>query len=557
MSERRSLTRSSRVRISLRSGNSGLRPDPTVLIDSPQFTPISGTLQRKPLIKSSLSSPSVMFKYLILTSCLAALYPLYTLAYTNPRSYELIVHRFANTGVCSVIHVGETQHHRRLGSNSNSFVTEVSVVGTHDGNGTMESIRIFAHSEDVLWGRIGPICESYDKLDFSAFVRRTAPSAFRSNDFQTILSTLPVLGQPGDVFELPLDVQRISDGYLASEKDKFIADVRRLVVEISVNQTFQTVAPLLNFWAAFTPSNEVTFASLPFFHSTFVVDLTALRRAASASAGYRKSEGPSSHDADSIPVLNMNISTPFGLYRDGTELRALYYSKPDIARAACNSLGDRCNYPILIGNDPLYGGLGGEFTTITSSIVNAALILRHELGHSVIGVGEEYDGGFAYFGVDAGFNASEPMPWAHWLSPANSSSDGLPRVERVVMPLQDYAWALLNTTTPWSASFNSSGTYTRYLVRFSLSGLPEKGDLSVLLDGDDLGWTPKEGLGVDRYFYDIYRDDALSEGGHIVEFVLKNGEREGIAQMCSVEILEYGNEEEFKAAPRFYGVFPT
>ncbi|THH17272.1 hypothetical protein EW146_g3507 [Bondarzewia mesenterica] len=432
----------------------------------------------------------------------------------------------------------------------------------------MESIRIFAHSEDVLWGRIGPTCEGYDKLDFSAFVRPTAPSAFRSDDSQTILSTLPVLGQPGDVFELPLDVQRISgsgsspnrvdltffsDGYLASEKDKFIADVKRLVVEISVNQTFQAVAPLLNFWAAFTPSNEVTSASLPFFHSTFVVDLTALRRAASASAGYRKSEGPSSHDADSIPVLNMNISTPFGLYRDGTELRALYYSKPDVARAACNSLGDRCNYPILIGNDPLYGGLGGEFTTITSSIVNAALILRHELGHSVIGVGEEYDGGFAYFGVDAGFNASEPMPWAHWLSPTNSSSGGLPRVERVVMPLQDYAWALLNTTTPWSASFNSSGTYSRYLVRFSLSGLLEKGDLSVLLDGDDLGWTPKEGLGVDRYFYDIYRDDALSEGEHVVEFVLKNGEREGIAQMCSVEFWSMAMRRSSKPRPDSMG----
>ena len=43
---------------------------------------------------------------------------------------------------------------------------------------------------------------------------------------------------------------------LASEQDKFIKDVTRLVSEISNNQTFHTVAPLLNFWAAFTPSNE-------------------------------------------------------------------------------------------------------------------------------------------------------------------------------------------------------------------------------------------------------------------------------------------------------------
>ena len=35
-------------------------------------------------------------------------------------------------------------------------------------------------------------------------------------------------------------------------------DVKDLVQEISGNQTFHTVAPLLNFWAVFTPSNEVS-----------------------------------------------------------------------------------------------------------------------------------------------------------------------------------------------------------------------------------------------------------------------------------------------------------
>lgn len=42
-----------------------------------------------------------------------------------------------------------------------------------------------------------------------------------------------------------------------SEYDKFISDVTRLVEEISANQTFHSVAPLLNFWGAFTPSEEV------------------------------------------------------------------------------------------------------------------------------------------------------------------------------------------------------------------------------------------------------------------------------------------------------------
>jgi hypothetical protein len=50
------------------------------------------------------------------------------------------------------------------------------------------------------------------------------------------------------------------------------------------------------------------------------------------------------------PLLTHNyFSTAFGLYRDGTELRGVYYSKPDTARAACLSLGDQCDYPILMG----------------------------------------------------------------------------------------------------------------------------------------------------------------------------------------------------------------
>lgn len=61
-------------------------------------------------------------------------------------------------------------------------------------------------------------------------------------------------------------------------------------------------------------------------------------------------------------------STVYGLYRDGTELRGVYYDKPDVAHAACDST-DACDYPILLGNDPLYGGLGGEFTSVSAYFI--------------------------------------------------------------------------------------------------------------------------------------------------------------------------------------------
>lgn len=49
------------------------------------------------------------------------------------------------------------------------------------------------------------------------------------------------------------------------------------------------------------------------------------------------------------PDLSIFLSTTYGLYRDGTELRAVYYALPNVARSACLSLGDACDYPILLG----------------------------------------------------------------------------------------------------------------------------------------------------------------------------------------------------------------
>ncbi|OSX57195.1 hypothetical protein POSPLADRAFT_1050237 [Postia placenta MAD-698-R-SB12] len=315
-----------------------------------------------------------------------------------------------------------------------------------------------------------------------------------------------------------VDLVFFSDGYTANERDKFISDANRLALDISGNQTFNTVKPLLNFWAAFVPSNE----------------------SGIGSGGKPK-------------------DTPFGLFRDGTELRGVYYSKPEVARAACLSLGDKCDYPILMGNDPLYGGLGGEFTVITPSLANGALVLRHELGHSIIEIGEEYDGGYAYFGVNAANTLSTPIPWSHWFTPGPHSGHTVSgaRVERSAMPLQAYAWTMLNTTASWSVRFNSSGTYARHLVRFSLSGLPAQSDLNAQLDGETLPWAPRPDIGVDRWHYDIHRGNSLSEGEHALTFTLLNGKREGIAQLCSAEILEFGDEGEFVSTPGHYGVFPT
>ncbi|PPQ68120.1 hypothetical protein CVT26_005741 [Gymnopilus dilepis] len=312
-----------------------------------------------------------------------------------------------------------------------------------------------------------------------------------------------------------VDLVFFSDGYLASERQKFIDDAMRLALDVSQNQTFNTVQPLLNFWGAFSPSNQ-------------------------SGIG-----------------IDEPKQTPFGLYRPGTTLRGVYYAYPDVGRAACDFLGAQCDYPILLGNDPLYGGLGGEFTVITASLLNGPLVLRHELGHSILDVGEEYDGGFAYFGRNAAHSRSE-LPWKQWLSdPLRMDESGNLRVERSNMAMQAYPWTLLNTTEPWSINFTSPGTYARFSVQFSLAGIPDKGDLLVTLDGHDLGWKPRTAIGMDRWFYDFNHSTGLEAGEHELKFTLLSQEHVGVAQLCSTEILEYGDEETFVSSPGFYSLYPT
>lgn len=165
-------------------------------------------------------------------------------------------------------------------------------------------------------------------------------------------------------------------------------------------------------------------------------------------------------------------------------------------------------------------------------------MLRHEIGHSIIEVGEEYDGGFAYFGVNA-IHDPQGVTWAHWLTREDRA-----RAERSVMPMQAYPWTLLDVEKPWSVTFVSSGIYARHLIKFSLSGIPHVDDLVVYMDGADLGWTPRHEIGVDRWHYDVLFEHALTEGEHVIRFSLRNREIQGQAQLCSVEVLEYGSLEE-------------
>ncbi|WVQ73160.1 hypothetical protein IAR50_002724 [Cryptococcus sp. DSM 104548] len=328
-----------------------------------------------------------------------------------------------------------------------------------------------------------------------------------------------------------------SDGYTPEEETKFVDDARKLKDDIvAAYGAMKHVAHLLNIWATFVPSN---------------------------TSGVGTQDKPLEGAA-------------FGLYRPGAELRAVFVEQPRRARAACRGYRDKrgkedggCDQPILLGNDPLYGGLGGEFTVVTASPLNGPVVLRHELGHSLIEVGEEYEGGYAYFGVNSEKPGKhENAKWKDFLTEPGSS-----RIEDAKVPLQEYPWHDLDIS-PWSVSFNSSNSdstlsdYPTALLRASLSSIPNPSHIAIVVNDRTLNLTetfPPEWEGsLDRRWLEV----ALVQGRELVSGVnriqvhlTEEGKKaqagKGGKMITSLEVIEYGGGGRFNHTEGYIGLFPT
>ncbi|KAI8925350.1 IgA peptidase M64-domain-containing protein [Entophlyctis helioformis] len=310
-----------------------------------------------------------------------------------------------------------------------------------------------------------------------------------------------------------IDVVFMGDGYTAAEADRFEQDIRRLVDDMWSGETFASVIPLFNIWAIFRPSVD-----------------------------------------SGIGTGGRPKNTAFGLYRDGTELRGIYTSKADAARRACRQLGKyACDYPSLIGNDEYYGGLGGEFVIATRSETSGTVVLRHEMGHNFVSVGEEYDGGQVYSGCNAAASLRN-VPWKAWLTdPAHV------REERSVNRVEDYAWYDL-AKGPYEVKFDSDGKFSRWLLKISSSGVEVDGSLQVFLDGKPLAWNTTGTL--DRTFFEWKSDtEGFTKGKHSLVFKQgfppTAGGKAPIRQLCSITLHEFGDESQFKMDNTVVGMYPT
>ncbi|KAK9764795.1 hypothetical protein K7432_007412 [Basidiobolus ranarum] len=305
-----------------------------------------------------------------------------------------------------------------------------------------------------------------------------------------------------------IDVVFMGDGYTMEERDKFISDIKRLSKDMFTGHTFASYLPLFNIWGFFRASEE------------------------------------SGIGANGVPKR-----TSFGLYRDGTELRGIYPSKRKLAREVCEALKPyQCDFPSLIGNDDFYGGLGGEFVISTRSETSGTIVLRHEMGHNFVEVGEEYDGGYVYDGVNSA-PSLDHIGWKHWVT-------GPLKEQRNALRVQDYSWYDL-AKGPYNITFESDGRYHRWYMQLSVSGAEIPDSFAVYLDGKPLHWKTS-GIS-DRSFYSWFVERKLSQGPHtlVFEAPIPASSEGPIRQLCSVTLHEYGNEYEYHWNNRYINAYPT
>lgn len=316
-------------------------------------------------------------------------------------------------------------------------------------------------------------------------------TAKEKDESRTIVDSGPVGNRINLVF--------MGDGYTEDEKEKFFADVSRLVKDMFVGKTFTSYLPLFNVHAVFRAS---------------------------------KTSG--------IGMGSAN-DTAYGLYREGETLRAIFPSNRSALRSSCKA-APACDYPVVIANDQYYGGLGGEFAISTSSPTSGSIVLRHELGHNFGKVGEEYDGG-SYFGANFGYNASS-VKWAsNWAT--------LKPVTKEPMYARHLSWPWYKLDKgPKTVTFNSDGKQANTWIRISASGIETPGTLSIKLDDQYLLFPSPNRL--DRSFINIPLP-ALSEGKHTLEFAEHVDDHNN--WLSSLTVHEYASD--FHNSSDFIGAFPV
>jgi hypothetical protein len=264
----------------------------------------------------------------------------------------------------------------------------------------------------------------------------------------------------------------VGDGYLSSEKEKFFADAKRISEELFTAKTFKSFSALFNVSAVFV---------------------------ASRVSGLGDGQA---------------LDTAFKLYRTPKGSKRAIYPGDERALDAAIAKAPATSYPIVIANDDFYGGLGGKYSISTSSVRSGLIVLRHELGHSIGLVGEEYDDGQVYMGANSSRNSQ--TSWTQWSQDKISVFEATPLGGKYVW--QDLAQGA------FQMAFKTLGTAGELLgIDLSSVGWESPEDVKVSFDNQEIKFDGN--FSIDRNFFFVGPVAGIAPGNHLlkIEERIKDG----------------------------------
>jgi IgA Peptidase M64 len=179
----------------------------------------------------------------------------------------------------------------------------------------------------------------------------------------------------------------LSDGYQATELDRYITDVNTVLSSIFTQSPFQEYKNYFNAYAIKIPSLQ-------------------------SGASHPRS----SSDSDCKTMPQAVVDNYFGSRFDIGGIHRLLVPQKDVGQVLAANFPDYDQAFILV-NTPHYGGSGGTFAT-SSTHLSASEISIHEIGHSFAGLADEYWAGANYAQEKLNMTQTssvDKVKWRSWL----------------------------------------------------------------------------------------------------------------------------------------------
>jgi hypothetical protein len=184
-----------------------------------------------------------------------------------------------------------------------------------------------------------------------------------------------------------LDIVFLGDGYTAGQLGAYAADVDEVVAHLRSVQPYDSYKGAFNIWRIDSASTQ---------------------------------SGASHYDAGQ----NITRDTAYGCYYGCSGIDRLLCCDSSAVFTDVNAAVPGADGVMVLVNDPTYGGaggFGGYATSYNGDAMNE--VAAHEVGHSLIGLWDEYD--YGYTGDPTGQAppncAASPsaVPWEHWTDQAS------------------------------------------------------------------------------------------------------------------------------------------